>query len=494
MSADEQPVAASVEKEISGTRKDKKLLLRDTIIAGSVLLVLVLSFVLYFALSGDSKEAGAAGHDISAADWLGQADTPAGFAGEGAAPGDTEKREGTYAPAPEEPAAVTPAASENGMRHGTVQSGTPVITSLQKLGLSVQQAHAVISALDGVYDFRKARPGQSFELSVTDAGEPDYFAYHVSKTEVYEVRRNGDALKGRKKNIPTQKKLEQFGGTIASSLYRTISELKAHPSLAGKIVDVLANEVDFYKEQRPGDTFRTVVESESLDGEFLRYGPVLALEYSGVKSGKKRFFRFEPGGKNAEYYDAKGISQPRSVISIPLHYTRLSSRFGMRYHPILKRKKLHNGVDFAASAGTPVWACREGEVTLAAKRGANGNLVIIKHDDDLQSYYAHLQRFQRGIKAGVKVKQRQVIGYVGSTGRSTGHHLHFGLKKGSRFIDPLKYKVQPGRPVAAKYRKKLKAVIAGMGQILDHTKIAPPSEPLADMPDPKDDVLGLEDW
>ncbi len=500
MSSNEHSAPQPAETKLPTPSKDRKLF-RDTLIAGSVLGVLVIAVVIYFAVSRTTIEETSSRPEISARDWIGEAASNGaqGATREAAPEAPDEAVEETYAPAAEvdpaseaEEAPYVPSDEGAGMRHGTVQSGVPVITSLQKLGLTVQQAHALISALDGIYDFRKARPGQSFDLSVGVDKEPTYFAYHVSRTEVYEVKRRGGDLKGRKKNIPTQKKLEQYGGTIASSLYKTISELEAHPALAGKIVDVLANEVDFYKEQRPGDTFRVVVESESLDGEFLHYGPVLALEYNGVKSGKKRFFYFDGDGRRA-YYNVKGISQPRSVISIPLHYTRLSSRFGTRYHPILKRKRLHNGVDFAASAGTPVWACREGTVTTAAQKGANGLLVVIKHDDDLQSIYAHLQRFQRGIKSGVTVRERQVIGYVGSTGRSTGPHLHFGLKKGSRFIDPLKYKVQPGRPPAPKHRGKLKALITRMGGLLDRTRIAPPSEPLADAPDHDDDVLGLEE-
>jgi murein DD-endopeptidase MepM/ murein hydrolase activator NlpD len=507
MSANEHSAPDAVDNapselnEESGKPAKDKRLLRDTIIASSVLGVLMGALVVYVAFSRDPETAQEARQEISARSWLGggagdQGDVPeaAQHSAGAEAPKEEAKapKEETYAPSPEEDAPA-PVEADAGQRHGTVQSGVPVITSLQKLGLSIQQAHALISALSGIYDFRKARPGQSFELSVAADGEPDYFAYHVSRTEVYEVVRKGDGLKGKKKHIPTDRKIERYGGTIASSLYKTLSDLDAHPSLAGKIVDVLANEVDFYKEQRPGDTFRVVVESESLEGEFLSYGPVLALEYNGVKCGKKRFFRFDGDGREA-YYDIKGISQPRSVISIPLHYTRLSSRFGTRYHPILKRKKLHNGVDFAASAGTPVWACREGVVTLAERKGANGLLVAIKHDEDLQSYYAHLQRLAKGIKSGVHVRERQVIGYVGSTGRSTGPHLHFGLKKGSTFIDPLKYKVQPGRPVAAKYRKTLKALIAKMGNLLDHTSIAPPSEPVVDTPEPQDEALGVEDW
>jgi murein DD-endopeptidase MepM/ murein hydrolase activator NlpD len=346
--------------------------------------------------------------------------------------------------------------------------------------------------LDGIYDFRKARPGHSFEVHVeTETGDPVYFRYDVSLVEVYEVKKKNNRLQGKKKHIPTQIKTRRFGGTIASSLYKALVEMDAHPSLSGRIVDVFSFDVKFFKAQQPGDTFRVVVEEESLDGVFLGYGPVIALEYNGIKSGKKQLFRFQAGEDTPTYYNKKGISVPKSVIVIPLHYTRMSSPFGMRYHPVLKRRIMHTGVDFAASRGTPIWACKAGTITYAGRKGTNGNLVIINHKDNLISYYAHLQRFASVSKSGRTVRERQVIGYVGSTGRSTGPHLHFGVKKNGRFIDPLKYKVRPGKPVPAKYRSKLKEVIAKQQRLLGNTKILPPAAPLSATKE--DEVLGLEE-
>ena len=476
---------------------------RDTVVAVAVLAAAAASVGLYFHFSGKTDSA-PSGTAVSAASWLGVSDTEAGSNVGGDTDGYAPSGDAVENGAPEAKRPSGEAASEvfaantektdPDARTGTVQSGVPVITSLQKLGLSLQQAHAVISSLKGVFDFRKSRPGDTFSLKVDDAGAPTYFHYRVSLTEVYEVERNGDTLKGRRKHIPTTHTTRRFGGTISSSLYKTLSSLGADPSLSGKIVGVLANEVNFYKEQRPGDTFRVVVDEESLNGTFLGYGPVSALEYSGVKSGKKRFFLLDVPGREPEYFNEKGISQPRSVIAIPLHYTRISSPFGTRWHPVLKRRAMHNGVDFAAGVGEPVWACREGSITIASKKGANGNLAAIRHDDGLESFYAHLHRFASGIKPGVTVKKRQVIGYVGNTGRSTGPHLHFGMKKNGKFIDPLKYRVQPGRPPEAKYRKALKEIIKKRGRLLDRTRIVPAAEPLEKTPDAESEVLGVEDW
>ncbi len=442
---------------------------------------------MFVAMSGKPSEALAdASVDASASPWLVPATADAG------APTVTLRREPA---APENLVEEAPSPADGRILKGEVKSGVPVIRNLTGLGISASDAQLLINALDGLFDFRRARPGHKFEIRMDKAtGRPVSFRYEASMTDVYIVKKQNDAFQGKKIHVPTVKKVKLFAGTIARSLYAALADLDAHPTLTGKIADVLSTQVNFYKEQRPGDTFRVMVEEESLDGHFLGYEPVLALEYNGVKSGKKRFFGFATSpGANIIYYDEKGVSVPRSAILIPLHYTRISSPFGLRFHPVLKRKKLHNGTDFAAPTGTPVWSCAAGKIICAGKRGANGNLVSIDHGEGLSSHYAHLSRFGPGIKTGVEIKQRRVIGYVGSTGRSTGPHLHWGLKKNGKFLDPLKYKIRPGRPVAHKHRAALMAIIKERSKRLDKKRIRPASEPLAKVPETHDGALGVED-
>jgi murein DD-endopeptidase MepM/ murein hydrolase activator NlpD len=442
---------------------------------------------------------------ISAAGWVGPGDAgvPATAGADAAAEAAPEG--GGYAPTAadyrdEEPAQPPPGPAEelpaDGgiVRRGTVKAKVPVLKNLTGLGLSAAQAQQLINALDGVFDFRRARPGQTFEVRLDPASrEPVYFRYDASLVEVYEVRRAADGYSGQQKKIVTRQVRRAFGGTIASSLYKSLDGLGAHPTLTGRIVDVLSTQVDFYKEQRPGDTFRVLVDEERLKDDFLGYGPVLALEYNGVKAGRRRFFRFHAPDDDPTYYDEQGVSVPRSALRIPLHYTRISSPFGMRWHPVLKRKQFHNGVDFAAPSGTPVWACAAGTVVTAETRGANGRLVSLDHEEGLSSHYAHLSRFAAGIRPGVAVKQGQVVGYVGSTGRSTGPHLHYGLKRGGRFLDPLTYKVRPGRPAAPRHRAELDRLIARLSAELDATRIKPADGPLEQVPEAGDEVLGVED-
>jgi hypothetical protein len=375
----------------------------------------------------------------------------------------------------------------------TLKSGQAVVTALADLGLTAGDAQLIINALDGVFDFRRARPGHLLEVQFDEiSGRPSTFRYEASRTDIYVVKLEGETYKGRKLNIVPDKSMKVFAGTITSSLFGTLKDLGAHAALAGKVADILSTQVNFLKEQRPGDTFRVMVEEESLDGEYLGYGPVLALEYNGVKAGQRRLFFFQEGNERATYYDESLVSTPRSALTLPLYYSRVSSQFGWRMHPVLKRRKLHNGVDFSASPGTPVWACADGQIIFAGMKGANGNLVGIQHDNGLTSYYAHLRQIEKGIRNGVTVRRRQVIGYVGNTGRSTGPHLHWGVKLNGTFIDPLKYKIIPGKKVSGAYAAKLKAVMAERKHVLNSTPIEPPKGELEQVPD-NDYPLGMDD-
>ena len=218
--------------------------------------------------------------------------------------------------------------------------------------------------------------------------------------------------------------------------------------MVGLFVEVFEGKADFSVDVREGDTFRVLVEEERVKDTFIGYSHALAIEYVGKKTGTLRAFWWEHGKKVADYFDEGGRGLHGGWLRTPLRYDRITSRFDpRRMHPILKRIVPHHGVDYAASTGTVVWAAAGGTIKFAGTKGANGNLVVIRHPNGFESYYAHLSRIERGIRSGRKVSYRDTIGYVGSTGRSTGPHLHFGLRRGGNFIDPLRVLNQPGRPM-----------------------------------------------
>jgi murein DD-endopeptidase MepM/ murein hydrolase activator NlpD len=208
--------------------------------------------------------------------------------------------------------------------------------------------------------------------------------------------------------------------------------------------------------------------------EFIRYGRIIGAEYRG-KVGVFRTFWFAPGGEQPEgYYLADGRSAKKTFLATPLRFKRISSKFNpKRKHPILGYTKAHTGVDYAASRGTPVWAMASGRVVFAGRKGANGNLVTIDHGNGLRSYYAHLHRIARGIRKGAKIKQKQTLGSVGSTGRSTGPHLHFAVRRNGKWVNPARLKMNRGRPVAKRSRAAFERMIDERMVLLRQIRVDP---------------------
>jgi murein DD-endopeptidase MepM/ murein hydrolase activator NlpD len=206
-----------------------------------------------------------------------------------------------------------------------------------------------------------------------------------------------------------------------------------------QFADLFAWDVDFFTSVRENDAFKLLFEEISRDGTTVKYGKILAAEF--INQGKKyRAFSFGNGEESAGYYDDRGQSVAREFLKTPLRFSRISSGFTKRrYHPILRIYRPHLGVDYAAPAGTPVEATANGKIIFMGWKGGYGKCVKIRHTNNYTSFYGHLSRFGTGLKQGKQVRQGQVIGYVGSTGLSTGPHLDYRLQKGKEFVNPLRF-------------------------------------------------------
>jgi murein DD-endopeptidase MepM/ murein hydrolase activator NlpD len=207
--------------------------------------------------------------------------------------------------------------------------------------------------------------------------------------------------------------------------------------------------VNFYVDTHPGDHWKVVVEKQFLGGKFYKYGNILAAEYGGRVGTFRAFYWDASPGRPGRYYDEKGQAVTKSFLKTPLRFVRVSSKFDRkRFHPILHRVKAHLGVDYAAPVGTPVWASSTGKVVEARMKPGSGNTVVLSHGGGLQTKYYHLSRFAKGLTPGRAVRQKEVIGYVGTTGLSTGPHLHFTVLKNGAFVDPFKLQVSREAPVS----------------------------------------------
>jgi murein DD-endopeptidase MepM/ murein hydrolase activator NlpD len=361
--------------------------------------------------------------------------------------------------------------------------------ALTTLGVGAEDGDAITAALASVMDFRRCRPEHQLILERDPSGQIQRFEYRASITQIYEARREPASARfeGRAIPVPVERARLARGGPVQSSLGAALEAAGLGRTLVGVFVETFEGQIDFNTETRAGDAFRIVVDEERIEGQFLRYGTIYALEYRSRRRGVLRAFWAEtPSG--GDFHDENGRAVHGGWLRTPLRYDHISSPFNpRRMHPVLRRIMPHTGVDYSAGTGTPVWSAAEGVVTFVGPKGANGNLVSIRHESGYETFYCHLSRFERGLAAGQTVRQRQVIGYVGTTGRSTGPHLHFGLKRNGDFVDPIRELNGPGRilpqPALGRFRAQVPALVRELERIEIPT-VELPGAPAVDAPQP----------
>jgi murein DD-endopeptidase MepM/ murein hydrolase activator NlpD len=249
------------------------------------------------------------------------------------------------------------------------------------------------------------------------------------------MERSGDGFVEREETAPLSVSTRMGNGTIHTSLFAATDEADIPDSVASQLADIFAGDIDFHRALRKGDRFAVVYESLEADGEVLRTGRVLSAEF--VNNGKthQAFWFKEPNAKEGGYFNADGVSLRRAYLASPLAFSRMTSGFKMRFHPILQTWRAHLGVDYAAPTGTPVRSVGQGIVDVAGSQGGFGNVVMVKHANGHTTVYAHLSRIH--VKRGQSVMQGQTLGLVGATGWATGPHLHFEFRVNGQHKDPL---------------------------------------------------------
>ena len=285
------------------------------------------------------------------------------------------------------------------------------------------------------------------------------FIFPISKTHEIQLIRNLDTNSFEKKIVITNlnKKILYKEGKILKSLYKTAVDLNIQPNIIIEYARIYGFQVDFQRDIRKNDNFRIMYEVfEDDNGKVFETGNILFadLKLSGVNNS---LYYFDKKGKEG-HYDSNGKSVEKALMKTPINGARLSSAFGMRKHPIDGFNKMHRGTDFAAPSGTPIMASGSGVVTRARWCGGGGNCIKIKHNSTYETIYAHMKNFANGIKKGVRVKQGQIIGYVGSTGKSTGPHLHYEVVVNGKKVNSQKLKLPSGKILKGNERKIFEVV------------------------------------
>lgn len=332
-----------------------------------------------------------------------------------------------------------------------IPAGKTITELLAPYGFTPSRVIEIREATRQVYDLARIPAGQKIRL-FRQSGEYLSLQLDLDPERYLEVDLRLSPSTAAIKSHPVTRQLVLVEGFIKDSLIAAIKQAGEQDLLALMMAEIFGWVIDFYVDLRPDDCFRLLVEKKYIKGQFSGYGPILAARFTNKNQTFEAYRYVFPDSGRADYFEASGGSLRKEFLKSPLRYARITSRFSYsRLHPIRKIYRPHYGVDYAAPVGTPVQATADGQVTFAGWNGAAGRMVKIRHKNAYETMYLHLRSLAPGIKVGARVEGGQVIGYVGSSGESTGPHLDYRLLYHGRYVNPLSWKFQPADPLPARY-------------------------------------------
>jgi murein DD-endopeptidase MepM/ murein hydrolase activator NlpD len=345
-----------------------------------------------------------------------------------------------------------------------VQNGDSFSNILRKYDVAESDITSIINAMKKYYDPSKINIGQNiamfYENYVNDEEELKRYLnvikLSISPTKSLEVIRNQTGTFDAKEvKVQLEKYLAYVSADISNSLFSSATQNDIPRSVINEVVRQLSYDIDFQRDVRNGDKFSVIYETfYDSKGEFAMYGKPIYMSAT-IDNNHIEYYYFENSDNvNGDYYTINGTSVKKDLLKTPINAARISSSFGLRKHPVLGFTKMHNGVDFPAPIGTPIFAAGDGVVQEAKRKGAYGNYVRIKHNGTYATAYAHLSKFAHNIKPGSKVKQGEIVGFVGTTGRSTGPHLHYEVIQNGKHINPMSLKLTSNQKLSNKNLKQ----------------------------------------
>ena len=332
-----------------------------------------------------------------------------------------------------------------------VKSGENLGGIFTRLGVDSKIVGNLDTYTNGVFDIRKLKSGNTYTAMMSNDGNNTlkYFVYAVNDTS-YVLFDFSDSLQVRKDSKKVVRNLKSVSGEINSSLWVTMQKVGVDPNMAVALANIYQWSIDFYAIQK-GDAFKVIYEELSVDGKPISIGEIHSAVF--IHNSKEYYAYRYTQGNITDYFDDKGENLRKEFLKAPLKFSRITSKFSnARMHPILRILRPHHGVDYAAPNGTPVHTIGNGTVLKASYAGGAGRMVSIRHRNGYTTSYMHLAGFGPGIRPGANVSQGQVVGYVGSSGLSTGSHLDFRVYKNNVAMDPLKMESPPALPVNPKYK------------------------------------------
>jgi murein DD-endopeptidase MepM/ murein hydrolase activator NlpD len=348
--------------------------------------------------------------------------------------------------------------------------------ALRRSRVGRADAVAVLVALRPHLDMRRIQPGERLVLTWGLDDRPSTLTHWRSPLERYEVTRDENRWTARRVQTPVDTRVVLIQGTLEDSLFASVERLGEGPALTAALVTLFEWDFDFAADSLPGDRFRLLVEKRYAEGEFVGYGDVLIAQYRSADRHVLTSVGFPDSQGRVHYYDAHGRSVRKTFLRAPLDFTRITSGFShARKHPILGGTRPHLAIDYGAPVGTPVRAVADGVVERAGWAGGNGISITLRHVMGYRTMYNHLSKVH--VRAGQRVRQRDVIGRVGSTGLSTGPHLDYRVSKNGAFVNPLAERFIPGAPVPRERQQAFRAHLQDLLERLDRSSALPVAGP-----------------
>ena len=357
---------------------------------------------------------------------------------------------------PEQPQTVTPdeLSEENPVKVTwttvEVQSGDSLSSLFARHGLSQQEVFKVTANAEAAKHLKRIYPGDTLQLALQD-NTLSQLIYEFETAKSLQLHREGDLFRAQIIEQELERRVAHATGTIEDSLFLSAQRAGLSDRLTMELAEIFGWDIDFALDIRQDDSFALLYEEIYLDGEKVRDGDIIAAEFTNRGHTYQAVYYSDPSNHN-DYYAPNGKSMRKAFLRTPVEFSRISSRFNLkRKHPILNKIRAHKGVDYAAPSGTPIRATGNGKITLRGVKGGYGNTVIIQHGSAYSTLYAHMSRFARGIAVGKRVKQGQIIGYVGQSGLATGPHLHYEFRVNGVHRNPLTVKLPTAEPLPSKY-------------------------------------------
>jgi len=335
-----------------------------------------------------------------------------------------------------------------------VANGDTLSAVFAKVGLPQATVHDVLASSKEAKQFARLKVGQRLEFELDDQGNLAQLRSQLNKLESVQLERSGTSYIFKKEQLKPDVSTAYAYGRIESSLFLAAKRAGLSHNLTMDLANVFGYDIDFAMDIRKGDSFEVIYEQKTVAGDRVGTGNILAARFTN-RGKSYTAVRYTNKQGNSSYYTADGQSMRKAFIRTPVDFARISSRFSNgRKHPILNKIRAHKGVDYAAARGTPIKSAGDGKVLLAGRKGGYGNTVVIQHGNRYRTLYAHMQGFAKGVRNGSLVKQGQIIGYIGTTGLSTGPHLHYEFQVDGVHVDPLGLKLPMADPIAKNEKQR----------------------------------------